>query len=117
MPKSSQITQEELAACRKQLERRWKSRKVDESLLEQAWQVVDEIAELRPERPPVISHETFILLEVLLAFRHKVNNIYGDELIYENTERHAKHIVNLYQHFSNDVNMFIDSLAQHNEMD
>ncbi|MDE0315122.1 MAG: hypothetical protein OXM61_09485 [Candidatus Poribacteria bacterium] len=40
------MSSEELASCRKQLERRWKSRKVDEALLEQAWQVVYEIATL-----------------------------------------------------------------------
>ncbi|MDE0482275.1 MAG: hypothetical protein OXI67_06850 [Candidatus Poribacteria bacterium] len=46
MPKSNQITPEELASCRKQLERRWKSRSVDQALLERAWQVVYEIATL-----------------------------------------------------------------------
>ncbi len=46
MPKSNQISPEELASCRKQLERRWKSRKVDEALLERAWHVVYEIATL-----------------------------------------------------------------------
>lgn len=46
MPKSNQITSEELAACRKQLEMRWKSRKVDEALLQRAWQVAHEIATL-----------------------------------------------------------------------
>ena len=44
MSKSNQITPKQLASCRKQLERRWKSRKVDEALLERAWQVVYEIA-------------------------------------------------------------------------
>ena len=46
MPKLDPITPEELAACRKQLERRWKSRKVDEALLERAWQVAYKIATL-----------------------------------------------------------------------
>ena len=46
MPKLNQMTPEELASCRKQLERRWKSRKVDEALLERAWHVVYEIATL-----------------------------------------------------------------------
>ncbi len=43
---TKRMSSEELASCRKQLERRWKSRKVDEALLEQAWQVVYEIATL-----------------------------------------------------------------------
>ena len=42
----SKITPEQLVSCRKHLERRWKSRKVDESLLARAWQVVSEIATL-----------------------------------------------------------------------
>jgi len=46
MPKPNQISPKELASCRKQLERRWKSRKVDEALLEHAWRVVYEIARL-----------------------------------------------------------------------
>ena len=46
MSKSDQITPDQLASCRKHLERRWKSRKVDEALLERAWQVVYEIATL-----------------------------------------------------------------------
>ena len=46
MPKLNRITPDELASCRKQLERRWKSQKVDEKLLECAWEVVYEIATL-----------------------------------------------------------------------
>ena len=41
-----QITPEQLAACRKQLEQRWKSRKVDETLLKRAWQAAYEVATL-----------------------------------------------------------------------
>lgn len=71
----------------------------------------------RPERPPVISQETFQLLEALLEFRHKVNNIYADELIYERTEEHAKNIEKLFQSFSDDLKMFTDFLAQPKEDD
>ena len=43
---AKEMSPEELASCRKQLERRWKNRKVDEALLERAWSVVYEIATL-----------------------------------------------------------------------
>lgn len=77
--------------------------------------LLEQMAKQRPERPPVISQEILPLLESLLEYRHKVNNIYTDELIYENTEEHAKSIEKLFQNFSNDLNLFIDSLAQNGE--
>ncbi len=43
---AKELSPEELASCRKQLERQWKNRKVDETLLERAWQVAYEIATL-----------------------------------------------------------------------
>ena len=46
MPKLNQITPEELTSCRKQLERRWNSRKVNETLIERAWHVAYEVATL-----------------------------------------------------------------------
>ena len=77
--------------------------------------LLEQMTKQRPERPPVISQETFLLLEALLEFRHKVNNIYADELIYKNTEEHAKGIKELFQSFSDDLNMFTDFLAQHQD--
>ncbi len=74
--------------------------------------LLEQMTRQRPERQPVISQETFLLLENLLEFRHKINNIYADEIIYDNTETHAKNIERLYQSFSDDLKMFIDSLAQ-----
>ena len=78
--------------------------------------LLEQMTRQRPERQPVISQETFLLLEGLLEFRHKINNIYADEIIYDNTETHAKNIERLYQSFSDDLKMFIDSLA-HNKDD
>ena len=78
--------------------------------------LLEQMTRQRPERQPVISQETFLLLKDLLEFRHKINNIYADEIIYDNTETHAKNIERLYQSFSNDLKMFIDSLA-HNKDD
>lgn len=75
--------------------------------------LLQQMASQRPERPPVISEETLTLLE----YRPKVNNIYVDEIIYENTEKHAKSIKKLFQIFSKDLNHFTDSLAQRVEDD
>ena len=74
-----------------------------------------QMAEQRPERPPVISEQTFLRLEDLLDFRPKVNNIYGEELIYEKTESHAKSIDELFVTVSQDLNTFTNSLARSEE--
>ena len=71
-----------------------------------------QMTEQRPERPPVISENTSLRLEDLLDFRHKVNNIYGEELIYEMTEPHAKSIDTLFASVSEDLSLFTDSLAK-----
>ena len=80
-----------------------------------------QMAEQRSERPPVISEQTLLRLEDLLDFlhkinnRHKINNIYGEELIYEKTEPHAKSIDELFANTSQDLNTFTDSLARREE--
>lgn len=74
--------------------------------------LLEQMTRKRPERQPVISQETFLLLESLLEFRHMINNIYADEIIYDNTEKHAKNIEKLYKSFSVDLNMFTNSLVQ-----
>ncbi|MDE0396534.1 MAG: hypothetical protein OXL96_01890 [Candidatus Poribacteria bacterium] len=71
-----------------------------------------QMTEQRPERPPVISENTFLQLEELLDFRHKVNNIYGKELRYEKTMPHAKSIDALFATVSKDLGLFTDSLAK-----
>ncbi|MDE0482276.1 MAG: nucleotidyltransferase domain-containing protein [Candidatus Poribacteria bacterium] len=77
--------------------------------------LLEQMTEQRSERPPVISQETFQLLAALLEFRHKVNNIYADEIIYENTVEHARDIEKLFQSFSEDIHTFTNSLAQRND--
>ena len=74
-----------------------------------------QMAEQRPERPPVISKQTHLGLADLLDFRHKVNNIYGEELVYEKTEPHAKSIGDLFASVSQDFNTFTDYLAKGEE--
>ena len=74
-----------------------------------------QMAAQRPERAPVISQNTFLQLENLLRFRHKVNNTYGEKLIYEKTEPHAKSIDALFANISQDLRTFTDSLIQREE--
>jgi predicted nucleotidyltransferase len=74
-----------------------------------------QMAEQRPERSPVISERTFLQLADLLDFRHKFNNIYGEELVYEKTEPHAKSIDELFASVSQDLNTFTDSLVRREE--
>ena len=74
-----------------------------------------QMAEKRPERPPVISENTRRELEELLKFRHKVTNIYGKELRYEMTIPHAKSIDTLFANVSQDLNTFTDALAKREE--
>ncbi len=74
-----------------------------------------QMTEQRPERPPVISENISLQLEALLDFRHKVNNIYGKELRYEKTIPHAKSIDALFASVSQDLNTFTDSLEKREE--
>ena len=74
-----------------------------------------QMTERRPERPPVISEGTQQRLRHLLRFRHKVNNIYGDELIYEKAEEHAKPIEELFTAVSEELATFIAFLTETHE--
>ena len=77
--------------------------------------LLGQMVEQRPERPPVVSQNTSIQLEKLLEFRHAVNNIYGEELKYEETELHAKSIDALFASTSQDLNTFTNSLVRGEE--
>ncbi len=74
-----------------------------------------QMAKQRSERPPVISDQIRLRLEDLLDFRHKVNNIYGEELVYEITEPHAKSIDELFANVCQEFNTFTDFLAKREE--
>ena len=77
--------------------------------------LLKQMTKQRPERQPVISENTFLQLGKLLEFRHKVTNIYGRELKYDNTLVHAETIHELFAAVSQDFNTFTDSLMQHQE--
>ncbi len=70
-------------------------------------ELLTQMTEPRAERQPVISQETFETLEELLEFRHVFNNIYGEELVYEQTEKNAKQINQLFDRLSKELDVFI----------
>jgi predicted nucleotidyltransferase len=76
-------------------------------------ELLTQMAEPQTEqRPPVISQETFERLQELLEFRHVFNNIYGEELVYEQTERNAKQIGELFDRLSKELDVFITRLKK-----
>ena len=77
--------------------------------------LLTQMAEPRGERPPVISQRTCRRLKRLLKFRHRVNNIYRYELIYEKAEKHAKRFDKLFSSFCKDLKAFTDFLSQQEE--
>ncbi len=74
--------------------------------------LLKQMATRRAERPYVISQETFLKLQDLLDFRHKVRNIYGNELIYQKTSEHAEPIKELFATVSEELNMFTAFLTE-----
>ncbi len=73
--------------------------------------LLTQMAEHRSERPPVVSAVTQRRLRRLLKFRHKVNNIYGDELIYKKAEKHAKRVGKLFGNISEELDAFAAFLS------
>lgn len=77
--------------------------------------LLEQMTRHRPERQPVISESTSNQLENLLKFRHKVRNIYGIELRYDDTLDHAEIIGELFDDVSTDLNTFTNSLEKNME--
>ena len=75
-------------------------------------ELLTQMSEPQAERQPVISQDTFEILEELLQFRHVFNNIYGEELVYEQTERNAKQVSELFNRFSKELDAFITRLER-----
>jgi hypothetical protein len=69
-----------------------------------------QMADPQNERQPVISQKTFELLQELLEFRGVFNNTYGEELVYEKTEKNAKQIGALFENLSKELDVFINAL-------
>ena len=75
-------------------------------------ELLGQMTALKDERQPVISQKTFELLQELLGFRGVFNNIYGEELIYEKTEKNAKQVDELFNRFSEELEIFITFLEK-----
>ena len=75
-------------------------------------ELLTQMSEPQAERQPVISQDTFEILEELLEFHHVFNNIYGEELVYEQTERNAKQVSELFNRFSKELDAFIAYLKK-----
>ena len=71
-----------------------------------------QMSEPRGERPPVISQKTCRRLKRLLKFRHRVNNIYRYELIYEKASKHAKRVGKLFDSVSEELDAFAAFLTE-----
>jgi len=71
-----------------------------------------QMAAPQDERQSVISQETLELLQELLEFRRVFNNIYGEELVYERTERNAKQISELFNILSEELDTFVAYLKK-----
>ena len=74
--------------------------------------LLTQMAARRSERPPVVSAVTQRRLRQLLKFRNKANNIYGDELVYDNVLTHAKRVGKLFDNVSKEQDAFIAFLRE-----
>ncbi len=74
--------------------------------------LLDQMAERREKRPPVISQKTTRRLKRLLKFRHRVNHIYRYELIYEKAEKHAKRVGKLFDNVTEELDAFTAFLSE-----
>ncbi len=70
-------------------------------------ELLSQMVERHDERPSVITQETYLRIQELLEFRHVFNNIYGEELVYERTEKIGKEIGGLFQNFYKELDLFI----------
>lgn len=75
-------------------------------------ELLTQMAEPQIERQPVLSQKTFDFLGELLEFRHVFNNIYGEELVYEQTEKNAKQVGELFNNLSKELDVFIAYLEK-----
>jgi predicted nucleotidyltransferase len=71
-----------------------------------------QMSEPRGERPHVISQRTCRRLKRLLKFRHRVNNIYRYELIYEKASKHAERVSELFDNVSEELDVFTAFLIE-----
>ena len=71
-----------------------------------------QMGESRPSRPPVISEETVEALTPILRFRHRVRHIYVFELEPEKTAENGKRVCDLFDTLSAELDTFIAYLEK-----
>ena len=76
--------------------------------------LLQQMAEARPSRPPMISEETFAALIPVLRFRHRIRNIYVFELAPERTAENGKRVCDLLDPLSAELDIFIAYLEKEN---
>ena len=77
--------------------------------------LLQQMAETRPSRPPVISEETFADLMLVLRFRHRIRNIYVFELVPERTVENGKRVCDLLDPLSAELDTFIAYLEKQHD--
>ena len=78
--------------------------------------LLQQMTEERPSRPPVISEEIFADLMFVLRFRHRIRNIYVFELVPERTVENGKRVCDLLDPLSAELDIFIAYLEkEHND--
>ena len=74
--------------------------------------LLTQMADHSLDRPPVVSEDTHRRLRRLLKYRHIEKNIYGDEVIYANSEKHAKRVGKLFDNVSKELDAFTAFLRE-----
>ena len=76
--------------------------------------LLEQMGEFRPSRPPVISEETVAALTSVLRFRHRARHIYVFELEPEKTAENGKRVCDLFDPLSAELDAFIAYLENEN---
>ena len=93
------------------------AREIDKALPEgEEWHktLLQQMAEPRTTRAPVLSRETCAELQDLLGFRHVFIYIYGAELDYEQMLKNAERVNQVFPNISKELDAFIAYLEEEN---
>ena len=69
--------------------------------------LLQQMAEVRPMRSPIISEQTLVDLDRILKFRHRFRHIYAFELKQNKVKNNAKRISEVYDNLSTELDVFI----------
>ena len=74
--------------------------------------LLQQMAEVRPVRSPVISEQTLVGLDRILKFRHRFRNIYAFELKPKKVLKNAKRVSEVFDNLSTELDVFIEWLKK-----